>query len=304
MTSNTLDSRLRGNDKKKPIHFVRISEGRIKVMQQKQLEAFKQWFTEYVRGFYTKDDEFMNKNIQLKECHTHRVCRVMRQLAETLKISGEDIFLAETIALFHDVGRFPQFKQHRTYNDTISENHCLLSLKVLAEHQLLECLSDDERAVIKQAIEFHGDKHLPELDERMAHFAKMIRDADKIDIFEFLADNYRALLDNPNSFKWLLEFPDTPECNPEIIDAILKHELVGYDKLKTINDAKLLQIGWIYDIYFDWSLKYIYDHGYLQAIIGMLPKTEEIKQVAECIMSYTHQRIRYSEQLTVRDINE
>ena len=260
-------------------------------MEQEQLEAFKQWFTEYVRPFYTAADEFLNQNIQLKECHTHRVCKEMRQLATALKMNEADTLLAETIALFHDVGRFPQFKQYRTYKDSISENHCLLALKVLAENRVLECLPDDEKAIIERAIQFHGEKELPELDERTGHFANMIRDADKIDIFELLVENYRILAKEPEKFKWELEFPDTPECNPEIIDAILNHRLIGYDKLKTINDAKLLQLGWVFDVYFDWSLKLISDRGYLQAIIDLLPKTDELKAVTTYIITYVEQHI-------------
>ena len=118
-------------------------------MTQQQLDAFKQWFTDYVRRFYTADDTLLNDHIRLKECHTHRVCKEMRDLAEALKMDAEQTRLAEAIALLHDVGRFPQFQQYRTYKDTISENHCLLALKVLAEDKVLDVLDADERAIIE-----------------------------------------------------------------------------------------------------------------------------------------------------------
>ena len=261
-------------------------------MQDFQLKIFKEWFTDFVRGFYTADDEFLNANIQLKECHTHRVCNEMRQLTAALKMEENDSLIAETIALFHDVGRFPQFQKYRTYKDTISENHCLLALKVLADHNVLAVLSDDDRVTIEKAIEFHGIKELPSLDERTLHFAKLIRDADKIDIFELLVKNYRLLSDDPSNFPWEVEFPDTPECNPQVIDALLKRELIHYDQIKTVNDAKLLQLGWVYDVYFDYSLKQIYDRGYLQQIINLLPKTKEIGQVTDCVLSYVQDRIQ------------
>jgi HD superfamily phosphohydrolase YqeK len=106
-------------------------------MQDSELIKFKEWFTDFVRGFYTADDEFLNANIQLKECHTHRVCNEMCQLTVALKMDESDSRIAEAIALFHDVGRFPQFQKYRTYKDTISENHCQLAVKVLAEHNVL-----------------------------------------------------------------------------------------------------------------------------------------------------------------------
>ena len=262
-------------------------------MKQAKLEAFKMWFTEFVRGYYD-DDEFVNYNIRLKECHTHRVCKEMRDLSAALKLGQNDLLLAETITLFHDVGRFPQFKQYRTYKDQISENHCLLALKVLAEHNVLADLPDDERAVIEKAIEVHGAKEIPEMDERTTHFAKMIRDADKIDIFTLLVENYRILAVEPEKFKWELEYPDTPECNPVIINAILNQQLIDYRELKTVNDAKLLQLGWVYNIYFDWSLKQLCDRGYLQAIIDLLPETEDVRQATDYVISYVKDRIQNS----------
>lgn len=260
-------------------------------MEQAQLEKFKQWFTDYAQSFYTAEDEFLNNNIRLKECHTYRVCREMRDLAASLNMNETDTRLAETIALFHDVGRFPQFQQYRTYKDTISENHCLLALKILCGKPVLDGLTAEERTIIEKAIEFHGAKELPALDEPILTFAKMIRDTDKIDIFELLVDNYRILAEEPDKFKLELEFPDTPECTPAIIEAILNNQLISYDSLKTVNDAKLLQLGWVLDVYFDHTLKRIYDRGYLQAIIDLLPKTEDVKRATDHILQYTRKTI-------------
>lgn len=260
-------------------------------MKKEQLEVYKRWFTDFVCGFYG-DDDFVNYNIQLKECHTHRVCNEMRQLAEALAMNAEDALLVETIALFHDVGRFPQFTKYRTYKDTISENHCLLALKVLQEQKVLKDLPEEERAVIEKAIEFHGAKEVPPMDERTAHFTKMIRDADKIDIYTLLVESYRILADEPEKLKWEMEYPNTPNCNPEIIKSILNNELISYDKLTTLTDAKLLQLGWVFDVNFGWSLRQLYDRGYLQAIIDLLPETDDVCRVTDHILTFVRERIK------------
>jgi predicted hydrolase (HD superfamily) len=265
-------------------------------VQDAQLKIFKRWFTDFVAGFYTEDDAFINRHVQLKECHTHRVCNEMRQLTAVLEMNENDRLLAGAIALLHDVGRFPQIQIYRTYKDEDSENHCLLALKVLAKHKVLEDLPKDERVIIEKAIEFHGVKDLvkdlPTLDERTMHFAKLIRDADKIDIFDLLIKYYRQMAAEPENFgKEVVEYADTPECNPEIIDALMDHKLIHYEQIKTINDAKLMQLGWVYDVYFDWSLKQVHDRGYLQTIIDLLPETEQVKQATDCILDYTKKRI-------------
>ncbi len=260
-------------------------------MRQEQLDELKRWFTGFVAGFYADGDDYLNENIKLKECHTHRVCNEMRQLATALRLDEDDYRLAEAIALLHDVGRFPQIQTYRTYNDAQSDNHCLLGVKVLQEADVLKNLDADERAVIETCVEVHGAKELPNLDVGTALFAKLIRDADKIDIYELLIENYRILAEEPENFKWEVEFPDTPECNPEILDAIMNQQLVHYSKIKTINDAKLLQLGWVYDVYFDFSLKQIYDRGYLQALIDLLPKNEPVQKATTKLLDYTRARI-------------
>lgn len=260
-------------------------------MQQEQLDRLKTWFTGFVASYYKEGDAFLNENINLKECHTHRVCKEMRDLASALKMDRPEAVLAEAIALLHDVGRFPQFRKYRTYKDTISENHSLLALQVIDEHGLLGPLAEDERAIIVKAVEFHGARVLPELNARTLHFAKMIRDTDKLDIFELLVKNYRILAQTPEKYKWEQEFPDQPACNPTIVECIMRGETVDYRELRTVNDAKLLQIGWVFDVYFDYTLEVIARRGYLQTIIELLPDTEDVRKVSGHVLKYVRERI-------------
>ncbi|MCE5186909.1 MAG: HD domain-containing protein [Planctomycetaceae bacterium] len=260
-------------------------------MHKEQLDSLKAWFTPFAASYYRDGDVFVNENIRLKECHTHRVCKEMRDLAAALGKANGDAVLAETIALLHDVGRFPQFLKYRTYKDTISENHCLMALNVIEEHRLADGLAADERSIVRQAVEFHGVKEIPPMDERAAHFTRMIRDADKLDIFYLLSENYKILANQPDKFKWELEFPNTAECNSKILEAIMAGHTVDYRDLRTVTDAKLLQIGWVFDINFDHTLRRICDCRYLQTIIDLLPKTEPINRAANRVMQYVQQRI-------------
>jgi putative nucleotidyltransferase with HDIG domain len=260
-------------------------------MQKQQLDQLKEWFAGYVRRFYTPGDDFLNNNLHLKECHTRRVCAEMRQLAESLKMNENDSLLAESIALLHDIGRFEQFKKYRTYKDTVSENHCLLGLRIIAEHNLLDTLSPDEHTIIRDAIEFHGAKELPVLEERTLHFAKMIRDVDKLDIFCLCAENYRRFHEDKKSFAFEVEFPDIPDVTPEILEAILNNQLIDYRLLKTLTDAKLLQLGWVFDTYFDWTLRQMRDRGYIEGIMRWLPKTNVTERAVRHITAYITERL-------------
>ncbi len=107
------------------------------------MEKYREWFDDYVAGFYG-DDAYVNANLKLKEDHSRRTCNEMRYLAEELSLSDNQRRVAELIALLHDIGRFRQFVKYGTYNDTRSEDHCLLSLKVLRETKVLDGIEKEE----------------------------------------------------------------------------------------------------------------------------------------------------------------
>ena len=261
-------------------------------MQNEQLEQFKKWFDDYAAGFYG-DDQFINANVRLKQDHTHRTCREMLYLADRLDLDDNQRFIAETIALFHDLGRFEQFVKYRTYKDTVSINHCLLSLQVLREHNILTNLDDSRQRIIESAIEFHGEKQLPaDIAADAVLFAKLIRDADKLDIYNVVIAGYKLYARDPDNFQYELEFTETDECSQYVVDDILNDRRTNYSRLRTMNDARLLQIGWVYDVNFVAALERIKQREFLETLFEFLPKTDQIEKVRSHIFEYVNRRIR------------
>jgi len=262
------------------------------VVKQEQLEKFRGWFDDYVAGFY-RADEFINANLKLKEEHSRRTCEEMLYLAGELDLADNQKRIAEVIALFHDIGRFEQFIRYRTYNDGRSMNHCLLGLEVLGETKVLEQLETRERQLIEKAIEYHGLKELPRnLDGELLLFSKLIRDADKLDVLYVVTEYYRQYRDNPQEFMLELEFPDEQGYSPELVEKILRGRQIDYGELRTLNDAKLLQLGWVYDVNFTVVLKRIKQRRFLEMLIDFLPETGDIERVREKIFGYVDFRIK------------
>jgi len=260
-------------------------------VDRQQLTKFNAWFDKYVAGFYGRDG-FINTNLKLKEDHSRRVCQEMQYLADTLVLPDNQRLIAETIALFHDIGRFEQFTKYRTYNDARSTDHCLLGLEVLRTENVLDGIDSEERELLEKAIEYHGRKDLPaNLNGWCLLFSKLIRDADKLDVFYVVTQYYKQYKDNPGDFFFDLEFPDRPEYSPQIVDAILRGQLIDYTRLQTLNDVKLLQLGWVYDINFTASLKRIRQRRFLEMLLDFLPQTQDIQKVKEKIFAYVDFRI-------------
>ncbi len=249
-------------------------------MEQNQLERFKRWFSLYSNRFFG-DDEYINANLRLKQDHTERTCEEMRLLAADLALDDNEKRIAELTALFHDIGRFSQFAQYRTYNDSRSIDHGQRGVQVLREEGVLESLPAEERQWVETAVGLHSRKALPSaLMGRALLFTKLIRDADKIDIFRVVIDSYERYRDDPENFMLEIELPDEPEYSPEVIEAVLNEETVEWAKLRTLTDAKLCQLGWVYDLNFTPSLRRIDECGFLTKMIDLLPSDEDIQRLS------------------------
>jgi len=68
-------------------------------MTQADLILLKKWFSDYCRSFYSSYAEDQ-KNIELKEQHTYRVCENIRDIAKGLLLDEKRLTLAEAVALF------------------------------------------------------------------------------------------------------------------------------------------------------------------------------------------------------------
>lgn len=260
-------------------------------MKQEQLEKLRAWFDDYTACFYA-DDEYVNANLKLKEDHSRRVCQEMRYLTESLGLDASQRRMAEVIALLHDIGRFEQFVEYRTYNDPRSVNHCVLGLKALRRTKALESVVESEKQIIEKAIECHGSKQLPtDLGRECLLFAKLIRDADKLDIFRVMIQNYTQYRVNPEDFMFEVELPDVPGYSPGVIEDILHGRRVDYHRLQTLNDMKLLNIGWVYDVNFPQTLRRLMDRKFLQMLFDLLPQTLDIQKVRKKIFDFVRLEI-------------
>jgi hypothetical protein len=260
-------------------------------MKQDQVERFRHWFEEYT-GRFLGDDEYVNIHIRLKQEHTKRTCEEILFLAEQLALDQSQRYLAEVVALFHDIGRFPQFASYRTYKDQRSVDHCRLGVEVLAQEGVLDSLRREERQWVETAVEYHGRKALPsDLRGQALLFAKLVRDADKLDIYRIVVSSYRSHREDPAKFSFEIELPDEPGYSPGVLEAVLNGRVVDYHDLRTMNDMKLCQLGWVYDVNFAAALDRLQQRGYVEELLSLLPQSADLAQAGERIRSYIAARL-------------
>lgn len=208
-----------------------------------------------------------------------------------LSIGVEQRLLALTIALFHDIGRFPQYARFKTFRDSDSVNHGALGAETLKEEKITEKLASGEREIILKAVRFHNAFSLPKNEsEEIIFFTRLVRDADKLDIWRVFLDYY----DTPDEYRASavgLGLPDVPEYTKNILSNIYNKKIIRLIDLKTLNDFKLLQLSWIFDLNFRPSFRLLKEADYIEGIAASLPQTEEIENIAGFLKFYVRQEL-------------
>ncbi|MCF7955789.1 MAG: HD domain-containing protein [Phycisphaerae bacterium] len=261
-------------------------------MQKSDLKRYTDWFYKYIRGFYG-DDDYINANLELKEIHTGYVVGEARYIAARIGLDENNTWIAETIGLLHDVGRFEQFVRYRTYSDRKSISHSDLGVDIIREKGVLDGLDEGEREIILSAVKYHGIKDVPSgLDEKTQTHCQIVRDADKIDIYRVLMEKYLGYTKNPDYYNLELEHPDKPWYSEGVIQSVLNGEQVHYTEVKTLNDFKLLILAMIFDVNFRPTFEKIREMGYVQAFIDMLPGDDTIYKVRDVLVDYIDRQLQ------------
>ena len=255
------------------------------------LNEMHNWMTNYMKSFYT-DDEEVQRGILIKENHTGYVTSNCVELAKHLKLDNHDTELAEIIGLFHDVGRFRQYSIYKTFNDADSEDHADLGLKVIDELDFFKELSTEDNDIVHFAIKNHNKKLVEETDDkRKILFAKIIRDADKLDIYRVL-EPFLAQ-ENADKMPKFIKGKERADISPDFVENFVAGNQADYRKIRTNGDRKIVRLMWVYDINFAWTMKKIVERGYIDKIIDALPMDEKVIKGVERLKKYV-EKIRNS----------
>jgi len=248
------------------------------------MSDMKNWFASYINTFKFDNNE-LQQNIDIKREHTERVTEEIINIGKQIGLNDNELNLAEIIALFHDIGRFEQYKIYNTFSDHKSEDHAELGIKVLKKHNVLGILNKDLQKLIFCSIKYHNKPSLPPDETKICLFySRLIRDADKLDIWKVVTDYYHTK-NGKRNIALELELPDTPGISEEVYKALINKQIVDMIHVKNLNDIKLLQAGWIYDINFKPTFECIKNRRYIAMIRDVLPDSPEIDEIFDSIYS-------------------
>lgn len=241
------------------------------------LEKAREEFIKYTEKFNLEDE-----NIKRKQLHSLRVMEISKEIATRLELKQKEIELAELIGLLHDIARFEQYTQFQTFSDINSFDHGDYGLEILNKDIRKYIKKEEYDDIIKKAIKNHNKYKKEEgLSDREELFAKIIRDADKLDIF------YEAIY-----FFWKNEEEkiNKSKISDRIYDQFNNKKLIRREKnVKLENvDSIISVIAFIFDINFKPSFEILKEKDYINKILDRYnfedkdtkEKIEKIRKIA------------------------
>jgi hypothetical protein len=246
------------------------------------IEKHIRWFEEHVQGFLTgrpEDDE----HLALKKEHSLNVLAEAQAITSTLDLSGQMTTAAHLAALYHDAGRFPQYRVYKTFKDSISANHAHLGSRSLRSNPLLAGLDRDTRLLVLGAVVMHNRRELPGgISRELDTITRIVRDSDKLDITRIMLDHLRP--GGKRSDVVTLHVIDDPQrYSAAIVEQIRAGSIGDYALMRYENDFKLLLISWVFDLNFRAARRAFLERGHAEELFDLLPRTAELTQLRNSI---------------------
>lgn len=253
------------------------------------LEKAKKYFRQYSERY-----DANTSRIRLKITHIEYVAENSRKIAEMIGLSDEDRDLAELIGLLHDIGRFEQVRIYGTFNDRVSIDHADKGVDVLFnDGEIRNFIETDQfDQIVAKAVKNHNKYQVEDgLSEREQLFVKIIRDADKLDIFrDFLTEELEDLVH--------LESDDVSAevLSPEFYQKFQEEKPLKFAECNTNMDFLVCILAFIYDFNFKETLMLVDEQNYIPRIIERIdakdPETRErLDRIGEYAVNYIKRRV-------------
>ncbi len=217
--------------------------------------------SEFERYSNTYDRE--EYKIESKHNHSYRVMDLCGEIAEKMGLSKEEADLARLIGLLHDIARYDQWTNYKSYNDLNSFDHGDKGVEILSNNDYLRWYIDDEQYddIIKCAIKNHNKYILDTegMDEKQILFSKIVRDADKIDIL------YESV-----EYFWIedgrIDAINKSYVSKDYYSQITNFEPIKAKKTGSPLDDVVIILGFIFDLNFKSSKEIIIEKDYINKL--------------------------------------
>ena len=237
------------------------------------------WFDNYV-GSFASEGKLPDMS-EMKRTHSYEVEKVGSRLANEMKWKGDHALLATAASLLHDTGRFSQFRDYGTLYDASSVDHGERGYEELKRFFPKELADEEGYNAIIESARWHNKKKLPEgIEDIYLPFCKLVRDADKIDVFRLVQDHIvRGKVE-----ELLPRHKISAPLSESVLEEVEEYGYTSYKNVSSLADFLLLQITWILDVNYAVSIKTLDEIGAVEKIIEQLPLNKRALNVLDSLL--------------------
>ena len=243
------------------------------------IKQVRSWFDNYVNMFAF--DGKLPALSEIKRAHSYEVEDVGRRLTAEMNWDNDSALLGTAASLLHDVGRFSQFRDFNTLYDSSSVDHGERGYEELRSYFPKELADQEGFEAITESVRWHNKKKLPEdIAGLYLPFCRLVRDADKIDVFRLVQNNIdmgkvEELLPRQNIGAALSE---------PFLKEVEENGYSSYKEVHSLADFLLLQLTWLLDINYAASMKMISELGVVDKMIKQLPLNKRASEVLDSLL--------------------
>lgn len=232
---------------------------------------------------YVSDFDFKVDGIEYKYYHSYRVQKYSEKISDMLNLGLKDKKLASDIGLLHDIGRFHQLEKYNSFCDK-KIDHADYGAKILFEDNLIlnYDINKCDYEIVKKAIRNHNKYQIEDgLNERELFFAKLVRDADKIDIL------------NAFSSIRVLEICECDEeISPSVREEFFNNITVRNVNVKNKNDKIISMLAFLFDINFEVSYRIIKEEDFINKFYDAIKHKEIFKEYFDYANKYLYEVLK------------
>lgn len=209
--------------------------------------------------------------------HSQRVSEHCKNIALANKVDTELITLAEFAGLTHDLGRFTQWQEYKTFDDAKSFDHAHKSADILFNSLIYKFnIPRTHDLMLKSAIKNHN-KNIVKKDNLLG---KILRDADKIDIL-YMLSNKEIILDEDNK-----------KISSSVDNAFWKHTTIDKSNTRSYEDKIIMKLAFVFDLNYETSFKYLTDNNIIDKIYDNLKYKDIIKKYYKEVRDFVWKNIK------------
>ena len=247
------------------------------------------YFNEFINNNFDINDEKISHKVK----HTYHVVNNAKYICEKLNLDEINTDIAMVIALLHDIGRFDQAKEMKTFREDITNyDHATLGVKLLFEKNEIRnfIIEDKYDEIIKKAIGNHSKYILDEsnLSDIEIMHSKIIRDADKIDSFRAKTVDDIYIMSNI--------YPEDIEnsiITDKVYNDFINEKTILSSDRKTGIDIWVSYIAFIFGLEFKCSYELINENDYINKLFNRFNyKDEKMNDLKNKALNYLDSKIK------------